>query len=117
MEDRKTLLRFLVRRVHLDGITEAGKIRIDVEWHTGAHSSLVIDRRQVGVWAPKTPAKVEQRIKELLPDHDQSSIADVLNEEGFQSAKGLPFNKYTVGYIVRTRGWGRKGKTSSTKPR
>jgi DNA invertase Pin-like site-specific DNA recombinase len=117
MEDRKALLRFLIRRVHLDGVTESGKIRIDVEWHTGAHSSLVIDRPQVGVWAPKTPADVERRIQELLPDHDQSSIADILNKEGFQSAKGLPFNKYTVGYIVRTRGWGRNGKASSAKPR
>lgn len=117
MEDRKTLLRFLIRRVHLDGVTEAGKIRLDVEWHTGAHSSLVIDRREVGVWAPKTSAEVEQRIQELLSEHDQSSIADILNEEGLRSAKGLPFNQYTVGYIVRTRGWGRHGKASSAKPR
>ncbi len=116
MEERKTLLRFLIRRVHLDGVTDTGKIRIDVEWHTGANGSLVIDRPQVGVWAPKTPADVEQRIKELIPDNDQSSIADILNKEGFQSAKGLSFSKYTVGYIVRTRGWGRKGKTIS-KPR
>ncbi len=117
MEDRKTLLRFLIRRVHLDGVAEAGKICIDVEWHTGAHTSLMIDRPEVGVWAPKTSAAVEQRIEELLPDHDQSSIADLLNQEGFQSAKGLSFNQYTVGYIVRTRGWGRKGKTSLAKPR
>lgn len=117
MEDRKTLLRFLIRRVHLDGVAETGKIRLDVEWHTGAHSSLVIDRPEVGVWAPKTSAEVEQRIQELLPDHVQSSIADLLNQEGFQSAKGLPFNQYTVGYIVRTRGWGRQGKASTAKPR
>ena len=48
-EDRKTLLRFLVKRVHLDGVTEPGKIRIDVEWHTGASSALTIDRPLVGV--------------------------------------------------------------------
>jgi hypothetical protein len=36
MEDRKTLTRILIRRVPWDGITEAGTIRIDVEWHTGA---------------------------------------------------------------------------------
>ena len=44
MEERKTLLRLLVKRVHLDGVREAGKIRIDVEWHTGAHSSIKVDR-------------------------------------------------------------------------
>ncbi len=51
MEDRKALLRFLVKRVHLDGVTDAGKIRIDVEWHTGAHTLTTIDRPLVGVWA------------------------------------------------------------------
>jgi hypothetical protein len=115
MEDRKKLLRFLIRRVHLDGVSEAGKIRLDVEWHTSAYSSLVIDRPAVGVWAPKTPAVVEQRIEELLPERDQSTIADILNREGFRSAKGLPFNRSTVGYIVRSRGWGRK--RQATKPR
>ena len=39
MEDRKTLVRFLIKRVHLDGVTEAGKIGIDVEWHTGGHGA------------------------------------------------------------------------------
>ena len=107
MEDRKALLRFLIRRVHLDGVSDAGKIHIDVEWHTGSHSSLHIDRPEVGVWAPRTAQAVEQRIAELLPDHDYESIAGMLNEEGHLSAKGLPFNRSTVGYITRTRGWGR----------
>ena len=106
----QTDLYYHVRRRNIDSLQI-------VEWHTGAHSSLLIDRPEVGVWAPKTPVAVEQRIQEVLPDHDQASIASVLNQEGFQSAKGLPFNQYTVGYIVRTRGWGRKAETSSAKPR
>jgi hypothetical protein len=114
MEDRKKLLRFLIRRVHLDGVSEVGKIRLEVEWHTGAHSSRVIDRQPVGVWAPKTPAAVEQRIQELLPEYEQAAIADILNREGFQSAKGLPFNRCTVGYIVRSPGWGRNGRKPAT---
>jgi len=105
MEDRKMLLRFLVKRVHLDGVTEPGKIRIDVEWHTGAHNSTVIDRPLVGVWAPKTSQAVLDRIRELVADHDYAAIAETLNREGLRSAKGLPFNTFTVGYIVRTRGW------------
>ncbi len=48
MEDRKTLLRYLIKRVHLDGVTEPGKIRIDVEWHTGAHTALT-DQRQLEI--------------------------------------------------------------------
>ena len=118
MEDRKTLLRFLIRRVHLDGVSDSGKIRIDLEWHTGTHSSLVIDRPEVGVWAPKTSQAVEQRIEKLLPEHDYESIAVILNEEGYRSAKGLSFNRLTVGYIARTRGWGRyERKRKTAKPR
>ena len=105
MEDRKTLLRFLVRRVHLDGVTEESKIRIDVEWHTGAHTLTTIDRPLVGVWAPKTPPEAVEKIRVLLADHDYAVIAAKLNEEGFRTAKGLPFDDKSVGYVVRTGGW------------
>jgi DNA invertase Pin-like site-specific DNA recombinase len=105
MEDRKTLLRYLVKRVHLDGVTESGKIRIDVEWHTGAHTTTTIDRPLVGAWAPRTPAAVEQRIWALLPTHTQTQIAQCLNAEGFRSAKGKAFNYHTVRYILQSRGW------------
>jgi hypothetical protein len=108
MEERKTLLRLLVKRVHLDGAREAGKILIDVEWHTGAHSSIKVDRLQVGAWAPRTPPKAVERIHELLPTHDYADIAKTLNKEGFKSAKGLPFKGQTVGYVVRSRGWTRR---------
>jgi DNA invertase Pin-like site-specific DNA recombinase len=107
MEDRKTLLRYLIKRVHLDGVTEAGKIRIDVEWHTGAHTALTIDRPLVGVWAPRTPQAAEQRIRELLPGEDYAAIAARLNAEGFLTAKGLRYDEKSVGYVARSRGLGR----------
>ena len=108
MEDRKTLLRFLIKRVHLDGVTEAGKIRIQIEWHTGTRTSTTIDRPPVGVWAPKTPEDAVKRIRELLGEHDYTTIASMLNQEGYRTAKGLAYGNHVVGYIVRSRGWGRK---------
>ncbi|MGE5296063.1 MAG: recombinase family protein [Solirubrobacterales bacterium] len=107
MEDRKTLIRFLIKRVHLDGMTEAGKIRIDVEWHTGAHTALTIDRPLVGVWAPKTPEAAVERIRELLPEEDYCAIAAKLNAEGLITAKGLKYDERSVGYVARSRGLGR----------
>ena len=117
MEDRKMLLRFLVKRVHVDGVTEEGKIQIEIEWHTSARTSLKINRPLVGAWAPKTPKKAVERIRELLPDFDYATIATTLNEEGFQSAKGLPFNYMIVGYVARSRGWnqGSRKKASGAK--
>jgi DNA invertase Pin-like site-specific DNA recombinase len=105
MADRKTLLRYLIKRVHLDGVREQGKIHLDVEWHTGAHTALTIDRALVGAWAPRTPAAVEHRIQELMPDHTQAQIAQVLNAEGFRSAHGKPFTYRTVRYIIQSRDW------------
>jgi Recombinase zinc beta ribbon domain len=109
MEERKTLLRFLIKRVYLDGVTHEGKIRIDVEWHTGAHTTTTIDRLQVGVWAPKTPVAAVERIRELRSaGHDYAAIALCLNKEGFRTAKDLDYDDKVVGYVVRTRRWADK---------
>jgi hypothetical protein len=113
MADRKELLRFLVHRVYLDGVTEAGQIRIEVEWHTGARTKVTVPRPAVGAWAPKTAAAAVERIRALLPAYDYAAIAAALNAEGFRTAKGLPFDHYSVGYIARSRGCGR----ATTKPK
>jgi DNA invertase Pin-like site-specific DNA recombinase len=107
MEDRKTLLRYLIKRAHLDGVTTAGKIGIDVEWHTGAHTALTIDRPLVGVWTPRTPQAAVERVREQLPGEDYAAIAARLNAEGFSTAKGLRYDEKSVGYVARSRGWGR----------
>jgi DNA invertase Pin-like site-specific DNA recombinase len=107
MEGRKTLIRFLIKRVHLDGVTEAGRIRIDVGWHAGAHTALTIDRPLVGVWAPKTPRAAVERIRELLPGEDYAAIAAKLNAAGFSTAKGLKYDERSVGSVARSRGLGR----------
>lgn len=105
--DRKELVRFLVRRVYLDGVTEPGTIRIEVEWHTGARSSVTVPRLAVGAWAPKTPPAAIERIRELIPVHDYKTIARMLTAEGFRTAKGLIFDFYSLGFVARSRGWGR----------
>jgi DNA invertase Pin-like site-specific DNA recombinase len=115
MADRKTLLRYLIKREHLDGVREKGKIHLDVEWHTGAHTSVTIDRALVGAWAPRTPAAVERRIQELMPDHTQTQIAQVLNAEGFRSAHSKAFNYRSVRYIIQSRGWDKQGMAGSTR--
>jgi DNA invertase Pin-like site-specific DNA recombinase len=107
MEDRKTLIRMLIKRVHLDAVSKTGKICIDVEWHTGTHTKMMIDRPVVGNWAPTTPQKAVERIRELLPEKDYLTIATTLNAEGFRTATGLIYDKGIVSYIARSRGWGR----------
>jgi hypothetical protein len=112
MADRKALLRFLVNRVYLDGVREAGQIRITVEWHTGAHTSVIVPRPAVGAHAPRTPEAAVERIRALWPEHNYARIAEILNTEGFKTAKGLAFNHFSVGYVVRSRGWNRDEPTT-----
>jgi hypothetical protein len=107
MADRKELLRFLVHRVYLDGVTETGQIRIEVEWHTGARTKVTVPRPLVGVWALKTPPAAVERIRALLPKFDYITIARKLNAAGIRTAKGLKFDYHSVGYVARSRGWGR----------
>jgi hypothetical protein len=104
--DRKELLRFLVNRVYLDGTSEAGQVRIEVEWHTGARTRVTVPRPAVG-GSVKTPAAAVERIRELLPTHEYAAIVDVLNAEGLRTATGQKFNCDSVSYVARSRGWGR----------
>jgi hypothetical protein len=105
--DRKELLRFLVHRVYLDGVTDAGQIRIEVEWHTGAQTRVTVPRPVVGAWAPRTPSAAVERIGALVSKHEYAAIADTLNAEGIRTAKGHQFNYESVAYVARSRGWGR----------
>jgi DNA invertase Pin-like site-specific DNA recombinase len=105
MADRKALLRFLVNRVYLDGVTEAGQIRIEVEWHTGARTAVTVPRPPIGANAPKTPVAAVNRIRDLRQEHTYGAIAEQLNTEGLRTAKGLPFDQRSVGYVIRSRQW------------
>jgi len=117
MEERKTLLRFLVKRVHVDGKTTPQKVHIDVEWHTGAHTRVTVDRPPPGAWAERTPPEAVEKIRGWLGTVDYAGIAANLNQEGFRTAKGLDYNAAIVGAIVRARGWGRKQAKPGKKPR
>jgi hypothetical protein len=43
----------------------------------------------------------------LWPGHDYATIAKILNKKGWKTAKGLSFDQFSVGYVVRSRGWNR----------
>ena len=113
MDERKALLRYLVKRVHLDGKSESGKIRIEVEWHTGIRNSLTVDRPPTHEWLRRTSADVLTRIQELRADHTYRDIAKCLNREGLRSAHGRRFTGANVGMLLRLRGQGRRSKCST----
>jgi hypothetical protein len=67
----------------------------------------------VGAHAPKTAEPAVERIRALWPSHDYATIAKILNKEGWKTAKGLSFDQFSVGYVVRSRGWNRDDSTQA----
>ena len=89
MADRKELLRFLVHRVYLDGVTEPGQIRIDGGVaHGGADDGdgAAAGGRGLG---PEDAGCGRGAHPGAAADADYEEIAAKLNAEGFRTAKGL----------------------------
>ena len=99
--ERKQLLRYLIAEVQLDGVSTPGMIDIRVTWRSGAVTTRRIERLQVGAWAPRTDARVIERIRALAPTHIMAQIAEILNEEGLRSAHGRTLREHHVLYLAR----------------
>ncbi len=99
--ERKQLLRYLIAEVQLDGVTTPGKIDIRVTWRSGAVTIRKIERLKVGAWAPRTDARVIERVRALAPTHIVSEIVDILNREELRSAHGRAMRDHHVLYLAR----------------
>jgi DNA invertase Pin-like site-specific DNA recombinase len=102
VEDRKRLLRCLIREVVLtrdDGAKGAGGITtIRIEWKSGASTELATRRPSNGEQA-QTPAAALDRIRRLAPHQPDERIAEVLNAEGLTTHFGLPWTTRRVYHI------------------
>jgi len=83
-QDKKEILRCLIERVFLERKDKV--IRVEVSWYGGAMSEL-----DVPMYLFSTP-QVYHRVVELARQHTDAEIAEALNEEGVQTAKGKRWN-------------------------
>jgi hypothetical protein len=102
--ERKQLLRYAISEVQLDGVSESGKIEIQITWRSGAVTVHKIDRLSVGSWAPKTASAVIERIGHLAATFTAAEIAEQLDVEGLRSAHGRRLQEHHILYIARSRG-------------
>lgn len=102
--ERKQLLRYALAEVQLDGVQEPGQIEIRMTWRSGAVTVQKIPRLAVGSWAPRTDARVVERIRALAPAYPAAAIAATLAQEGLRSAHGKPLREHHILYIARSRG-------------
>jgi DNA invertase Pin-like site-specific DNA recombinase len=103
-EDRKRLLRCLIREVVLtrdDGAKGTGGVTtIRIGWKSGAWTDLATHRPGTGEQA-RTAAAALDRLRDLAPRLPDERIAEVLNAEGFTTRFGLA---WTTDRVHRIRG-------------
>jgi DNA invertase Pin-like site-specific DNA recombinase len=102
MEDRKRLVRCLIREVVLlrDDRPRAtgGVTTIRIGWCSGTWSELQV-RRPSSTEFAGTPEPVLERIRALAQQHPDDQVAAILNTEGLHTRTGLPWTYLRVGNV------------------
>jgi len=105
LADRKQILRLVIQEVIVDREREKGKVWFQINWQTGASSEHWFVRRVLSYDDHAELEALEQRVRELIAEQKKDGeIAEVLNAEGFRTARYQPFKSVTV-YALRKR-WG-----------
>jgi DNA invertase Pin-like site-specific DNA recombinase len=99
--ERKRLLRCLIQDVTLDRFSQPGVSILHVRWHTGTTTTVEVERPQPGCWTPPTALR---RIRELAAHHPDDRIAEMLNQEGLRTGKGLRWTPRRVKKVRQRRG-------------
>ena len=104
-EERKRILRFVIRDVVLDQKREHGLVWMRITWQTGASTEHRLQRRVRSYADCSSAAQLRRRIRELnAAGKMDREIAETLNAEGVMSARGVPFRGETV-HLLRKH-WG-----------
>ena len=99
--ERKRMVRLLIEDVTLlrrNGIT------VHVRFKGGATQSLSLPLPQSAWQMRQTPRRVVAKIERLLDSHTDGQVATILNDRGYVSGEGKPFNRVMVQKIRRKYG-------------
>jgi excisionase family DNA binding protein len=75
------------------------KARIGIRWHTGAADQIIIDRPRPSRIPAPTPAPATQLIRQLGPVTTSEDLAVILNQHGYRTGAGRPFDTKAVQWI------------------
>ena len=99
--DRKRLVRLLIEDVTL---IKRDTITGHVRFKGGATHTLSVPLPQNAWQMRQTPRQIVARIDRLLDSHTDGQIASILNDRGYTSGEGKPFNPVIVQKIRRRYG-------------
>jgi hypothetical protein len=101
--DRKQILRLLIKEVIVDRTRARGKAWFQINWQTGAISEHWFIRPVLSYNEYVDLEVLEQRVRELLGEQKKDGeIAEILNAEGFRTARRELFKSTTI-YGLRRR--------------
>lgn len=101
--DRKQILRLLIKEVVVDRNKARGKAWFQINWQTGAISEHWFIRPVLSYDEYVELEALEQRVRELLAEQKKDGeIAEILNAEGFRTARRELFKSTTI-YSLRRR--------------
>jgi len=98
-EDKKRLIRVLIKDVTLTRQKENASVRIQIHWKTGATSELTVDHPRPPYQAIQTPPSVIDFVRQkakILPDRE---IAQELNRLHFLSGRRKKFHPGMIKWI------------------
>jgi DNA invertase Pin-like site-specific DNA recombinase len=99
-EERKRMIRFLVETVLITQYDD--HIHLAIRFKTGTVKELDIDRGKRSYETWRTPSEALNIIEDCLSQFKTSAeIADILNEQGLISGKGLPYTRELVNSIIK----------------
>lgn len=110
--ERKRMVRLILDDVTLQ---KAEHITLQVRFKGGATRTLTLPLPQNATELRKTAPAVVAQIDQLLDDHLESEIAAMLNERGFLSGEGHPFDFLKVQRV--RRGYGLKSRFERLRAR
>jgi len=95
--DRKEIVRLAIKEVIVDQRLKRGMVCFRVNWQTGATSEHAYRRRVQSYREHPDLEALEVRVRQLHgEDKMDHEMAEVLNAEGFTSARGRPFNNQLI---------------------
>jgi len=95
-QDRKRLLRLLVKDVTVERNRQANTAIVHVRWQGGATEDITIDMPPLLWERQRCPAHIVERIRELASTNTDRRITEILNEQGLQAPKAGRFTRASV---------------------
>ncbi len=115
-QERKRILRLVVREVILDQKREPGMVWMQLCWQTGAITEHRLQRKVHSYRDCVTSELIERRIRELNAEGKMDyEVAAQLNAEGIMSPRGVPFDHGTI-HVLRKRWNIRTAKINGVEP-